>query len=188
MGVPSTLLLSGVAQGVALVLAQDGFIRPTGPVDLAFAPIVAGTPRGKEVFSGFAPAEVHTDAGGAPAYVTITHRFDAPGNYWVQSRYNGMTAKAALQIRAASDPSISQIPTVGSPMIRVQTPVPSDHRGVEPICTRTPECPWHSVSLDAALDEHRPLAVLFATPKLCQTAVCGPVIDTLLSLKDQFES
>src|SRR5206468_2129614 len=146
------------------------------------------TPQGKEVFSAYAPAEVHTDAGGAPAYITITHRFDGPGNYWVQSRYNGMTARAALAIRAPSDPSISQIPMVVSAMVRVPTPVPADHRGVEPICTRTPECPWHSVSLDAALDEHRPLAVLFATPKLCQTAVCGPVLDTMLSVKDQFES
>ena len=30
--------------------------------------------------------------------------------------------------------------------------------------------------------------MLFATPKLCQTATCGPTLDTLLGLRTQFES
>src|SRR3954447_1426597 len=139
LAVPSTLLLSGVDQRVALLLAFDGFITPTGPVDLAFAAVLTGPDQGKEVFSAFTPAQVHTDAGGAPAYVTTSHRFDAPGNYWVQGRYNGMTARAALSIRSADDPTIAAIPSVGEPMIRVATPTPTNHQGVEPICTRTPE-------------------------------------------------
>ena len=185
IAVPSTLLLSGTDQRVSLLLAQDGFIKPEGPVELAFAP--AAKEAGKEVFTPFAPAAVHTDAGGAPAYVTITHRFEGPGNYWVQGRYSGQTAKAALQIYAPDDPTVAPIPNVGSPLINVATPTPDNHRGVEPICTRTPSCPWHTPSLDAALAEHKPIALLFATPKLCQTAVCGPALDTLLTLKDQFE-
>jgi hypothetical protein len=184
--VPSTLLLAGGAQRIALLLAQDDntFITPAGSVELAFAQ-TAGADAGK--FDAFAPAAVHTDAGGAPAYVTIDHTFPTAGNYWVQARYSGKTAQAALAIYDPADPIVAQIPAVGQPLIRVATPTPSDHRGVEPICTRTPGCPWHEPSLDAALDEHKPTAVLFSTPKLCQTAVCGPVLDTLLGLKAEYE-
>src|SRR5439155_21984112 len=57
LAVPSTLLLLATDQRVALLLAQDGFIKPTGPVELAFAPIAQGG--GPEVFSAFAPGVVH---------------------------------------------------------------------------------------------------------------------------------
>jgi hypothetical protein len=42
------------------------------------------------------------------------------------------------------------------------------------------------VSLDAALGEGKPLAVLFATPAYCQTATCGPVLDVLLAERGGF--
>jgi hypothetical protein len=86
------------------------------------------------------------------------------------------------------DPSQSQIPIPGKPMISTPTPTVDNHRGVEPICTRSPICPWHDISLDAALAQHKPMVVLFATPALCQTATCGPVLDQLLTLKTEFES
>jgi hypothetical protein len=50
--------------------------------------------------------------------------------------------------------------------------------GVE-VCTRDPDCGLHEVSLDAVLDEGRPVVLLFATPAYCQTAVCGPAVDVL---------
>jgi hypothetical protein len=185
--VPSTILLTNTDQRVALLLANDdnSFIAPNGPVELAFGP-TTGPDAGK--FGAFAPATVHTDAGGAPAYVTINHNFPTAGNYWVQAKYSGKTAQAALAIYDPTDPQVAGIPTVGSQLVRVATPTPDNHRGVEPICTRSPECPWHAPSLDAALDQHKPIVLLFSTPKLCQTAVCGPVLDTLLSLKDEYEA
>ena len=65
-------------------------------------------------------------------------------------------------------------------MIPVATPTTADARGVDPICTRKPVCSLHDVSLDAALGEGRPLAVLFSTPALCRSKICGPVLDVLL--------
>ena len=72
-------------------------------------------------------------------------------------------------------------------MISTPTPTFADSLGLKLLCTRQPQCPWHDVSLDVALAQHRPIALLFATPALCQTATCGPVLDQLLSLKAQFE-
>ena len=63
----------------------------------------------------------------------------------------------------------------------MRTPSPGDTAGLEQVCTRSEgPCPWHDTSLDVALTENRPMAVLVATPAFCQTAVCGPVLDVLL--------
>jgi hypothetical protein len=41
------------------------------------------------------------------------------------------------------------------------------------------------VTLTAAMGEGKPLALIIATPAFCQTAVCGPVLDVLLSHRDR---
>ncbi|MFP5378014.1 MAG: hypothetical protein ACLGIO_14690, partial [Acidimicrobiia bacterium] len=74
----------------------------------------------------------------------------------------------------------------GTAMVAAPSPTTADPLGVDPICTADPPCPLHDVSLDAALGERRPLAVLFATPALCQSRLCGPVLDTLLEQREAF--
>jgi hypothetical protein len=173
-------LVSGVDQRLAFVLKSQDFIRPDGPVTIAIGPGLKPDHLGQPI-----PGVIHTDSDPAPSYVTVTYRFPAPGDYWVRAAYKGQTADAPLQ--GIADPATTQVLVAGKSMISTTTPTVDNHHGVEPVCTRSPACPWHDISLDAALAEHRPLALLFATPKLCQTATCGPVLDQLLSLKTQFE-
>ena len=53
--------------------------------------------------------------------------------------------------------------------------------GVNPICTRTPSpCPFHEHSLETLIGNGKPTIVLLATPALCQSATCGPVLDILM--------
>jgi len=176
--VTSALFVSGVDTRVALVMkGQSDFVTPTaGPVTLEFGPDVKhlGPPE---------PAVVHTDAGNAPDYLTRTRRFDTPGTYWVRASYQGRTADAPLQV---VDPQATQIPIIGRKAIVTPTPTTDDARGLNPICTRQPVCPWHALSLDTALGQGKPIALLFATPALCQTATCGPVLDTMLGFKDAY--
>ena len=72
-------------------------------------------------------------------------------------------------------------PGPGDRMIPVVTPTVADDRGVTPICTAEPVCPLHGMTLTAALEAKRPVAFLISTPAFCQLAVCGPVLDVLLS-------
>jgi hypothetical protein len=58
--------------------------------------------------------------------------------------------------------------------------------GVNPLCTRKPACPLHDRSLADLIGKGRPVAVMFATPALCQTQYCGPVLDTLLPYASQY--
>ena len=127
-------------------------------------------------------AELHSEGIFLP-YLLMRHRFAQPGIVDVEATFRGRTAKAALQVR---DPASVKVPYPGRPMVSVPTPTTADARGVNPICTRQPACPLHDVSLDAALAEKRPLAVLFATPALCESRLCGPVLENLLAHRDAY--
>ncbi|MGI9018381.1 MAG: twin-arginine translocation signal domain-containing protein [Euzebya sp.] len=95
---------------------------------------------------------------------------------------------AALQV---VDPAESQLrdPSTGDPLIpgsmavSAPTPTTADDLGVFSICTQDPPCGMHEMSLDEALATGQPVALIFATPQFCQTAVCGPSVATLDSLR-----
>ena len=75
-----------------------------------------------------------------------------------------------------------------SPLVRVGDKAPSTKTptladvGGDPtkISTDpTPDPAFYQTSIDAALAAHKPLVVIFATPKFCTSATCGPTLDTL---------
>jgi hypothetical protein len=86
--------------------------------------------------------------------------------------------------RAAGQGAIKvsrQVPAgVGSKARPGATPVATSPAGLAGICTRDPPCPMHTVSLDQALESGRPTVVSFATPLLCASRMCGPVVDEQL--------
>lgn len=171
--------LSGAEQRVAFgVLNGQRPVEDGTEVEFAFGP--AGESPGE-----FVSAARRDDGIEARPLYVVHHTFDQPGTYTATARVGDRTAEAAVQ---AIDPATSTMPVPGQPLPRVATPTVDDARGVDPICTQVPACPWHDITLEAALDEGRPVVLLVATPALCQSAVCGPVLDILLSHKEEFES
>ncbi len=81
-------------------------------------------------------------------------------------------------------PESSQAPAPGQPAPATPTPTTAADQGVSPLCTETPPCPLHEVSLDSALAEGRPVMLLFATPQYCQTAACAPAVGNLVSVRE----
>ncbi len=124
----------------------------------------------------------HTDGTPLP-YLLVHHRFAAPGVAMLRATFKGATGEAALQV---VDPATLRVPFPGKPLISAPSPTAAATLGVDPICTADPVCPLHEVSLDAALAEKRPLAVLFSTPARCQSRFCGPVLDTLVEQHSAF--
>lgn len=76
-------------------------------------------------------------------------------------------------------PEDSPLPVPGGEAISTRTPTVADDLGVAEVCTRTPACGMHEVGLDEALAAGGPIALIFATPAYCQTAVCAPAVSTL---------
>jgi hypothetical protein len=83
----------------------------------------------------------------------------------------------------------SEIPKVGEKMPPVSTETVADAGGNEAsIDTRVPPAPeLHQKNLKDVLGKE-PVALLIATPQLCQSRVCGPVVDIELQMKDEFGS
>jgi hypothetical protein len=79
-----------------------------------------------------------------------------------------------------------RVPGVGDPAPKVDTDTLGSARGdVGSIDTRQPPSDMHAKSFADVLGS-KPVALLFATPQLCQSRVCGPVVDVALELKAKY--
>lgn len=115
--------------------------------------------------------------------------FAEPGSYDVlavskidgQDVASGSTVKV---VRTAQDP----IPDVGERPPAVTTDTLASAGGdVKSIDTRRPPGTMHDVSFEDVLGK-KPVVLLFATPQLCQSRVCGPVVDIAEQLKRTYGS
>ena len=82
--------------------------------------------------------------------------------------------------------SYSGIPAVGEKAPEVHTPTVEDVGDITEIETRQPPDTMHEVDFADVLGE-RPIVLLFATPALCSSRVCGPVVDVAEQVKSEFE-
>ena len=73
-------------------------------------------------------------------------------------------------------------PRPGQKAIRVDTPTRDDVRDVSEIDTRIPPGTMHDANLAGVLGR-KPVVITFATPALCRSRVCGPIVDELEELK-----
>ena len=123
-------------------------------------------------FAAVYAAQVPFDKKGSWAVLTVTLTDD------------GLVA-APAQVEVVTDKE-DPIPDVGERAPRVETDTMEDAKGnVEAIDTRVPPSDMHENSFDEVVGE-RPVALLFATPQLCQSRVCGPVTDVALQLKAEY--
>jgi len=69
----------------------------------------------------------------------------------------------------------------GDPAPSVKTPTLADVGGDASKVSSDPNPvkAFYQTSEDAALAAHKPFVLIFATPKFCQSAVCGPTLDKL---------
>ena len=81
----------------------------------------------------------------------------------------------------AKDPVIS----VGERAPKVKTDTVAEVGDIAKIDTRQPPDQLHESSFADAVGK-RPVALLFATPALCETRVCGPVTDIALQLEREY--
>jgi hypothetical protein len=113
---------------------------------------------------------------------------DRPGNWSVltvtQSGGGLMAAPTSLEVIKRS---ADQIPEVGEAAPRVETDTLATAKGDESaIDTRLPHAPDLHRESFADVVGKKPVALLFSTPQLCQSRVCGPVTDIALQLQAEY--
>jgi len=113
--------------------------------------------------------------------------FPRPGSYVVSAvtKLNGqLVAASPAQVRVGY---ARDIPGVGDRAVRVHTPTVASVGGdIAKIDTRVPPDSMHEVDLADALHRGRPVVLLFSTPALCESRVCGPVTDVAEEVKSEF--
>jgi hypothetical protein len=172
----SEALRPGSPQRLPLAIANsDGSLIDQMPAQLTFTV----TPSGGQPMP---PVTVATRSTGLPrAYLPLEFTPPQAGIYDITASYQGSQLSGAVEI-----PDQTAVPSPGQAMIPVATPTMANPQGVELVCTKDPPCPLHDVSLADALAANQPVAWLVATPRFCQQAICGPVLDVLVAQKDKF--
>ena len=134
----------------------------------------------QEVVAESLSADRH-DTGLTIPYWPFRVDIDKPGIYTLIVD-GGPAEGAAIQVLDATQ---VLIPLVGSQLPGFDTPTFDDHRGVEPVCTRTPElCEFHNITLNEALALKKPIAYLVGTPAHCSTGTCSPALEALITVKN----
>jgi hypothetical protein len=135
----------------------------------------------------FQSQQTASDPDAAGSIYTTDIRFEAPGRYELIgiARQGGRLVAATLPQAGivVKDPAKDAIPAVGSTPPRIHTPTEASVGGdLASIDTRVPHSSMHEADFADVLGK-KPVVLLFATPQLCQSRVCGPVVDVAEQVK-----
>jgi hypothetical protein len=126
---------------------------------------------------------------GLPAGFYVAYpTFDKPGNWGVeiQVQLPGQAKPSTSKQRLEVKPS-SNVPTVGQPAISTRTLTVKDVPDLAQLSSgANPDPAMYQISLDQALKNGKPTALLFATPAFCRTATCGPSLDVMQGLQKTY--
>jgi hypothetical protein len=194
MGMAGSVYLAGQENRVAfgVIDEQAGFLY--GKTALYVARTPDSPARGPYV----APADVlvtdppyrsqqaATEADPFAAVYAAQVPFAKPGRYSVLAvtLADGKPVAAPGQLEVTTRAK-DEIPEVGEPAPKVETDTVASAGGdVEAIDTRRPTSDMHANFAQSV--GKKPVALLFATPQLCQSRVCGPVVDIGLQLRAKY--
>lgn len=125
----------------------------------------------ESVGNGFYTAMIPAGEGGDKVNVLTLTETDA-----------GYQAAATGITLVDKDPTVA----IGDKVPAISTPTLADVDGdATKLSTRVPPADMHELSLDEALEQNRPIVLIFATPKLCASRVCGPVVDVGAQVQDK---
>jgi hypothetical protein len=165
---------------VALYFAKDGKGPVSGPLpaqvtSLETKPAYRAT--GTE-----GPGEATT------VYVVPKVDFDRNGPWLAIAMLKG---KDGLEVTRVTAPTVvgefPRIPQVGEKAPVIHTPTAADVGGdMAKIDTRVPPDQMHEVDFADAVGK-KPVVLVFATPALCQSRVCGPVVDVAQQVADSYK-
>jgi hypothetical protein len=118
-------------------------------------------------------------------YVTDVN-FDKPGQW----QFDALVRDSDDEYRSATfaGPVVvkrdDRIPAVGDKAPVIHTPTVDDVGSVAQIDTRVPPDDMHNADFADVVGKE-PVVLLFATPALCQSRVCGPVVDVEEQVKTE---
>lgn len=165
---------------VAVYVAQPDGRRLRGPFEARRESL--------RVKSQFMSRQTQADLDDVDAFWVADVTFPRRGRYVLTAlaSFDGeMASTSQIELRAGQR---GGPPDVGDPAVRVETDTVDSAGGdLESIDTRIPPlAELHEKSFADVLGKE-PVVLSFATPQLCQTRVCGPVVDVVAEVKANTE-
>ena len=163
------------------------------PVAVYVAPVGGGAAQGPFVARSkslavkpqFQSSSVASDPDAAKSLYVSQPEFSRPGRYEVVgvARLDNRLVAATSAGPALTVLKDSRVPEVGERAPRTSTPTKADAGGnLSQIDTRRPPSTMHDVDF-ADVVSRRPAILIFSTPALCTSRVCGPVVDVAEQVK-----
>jgi hypothetical protein len=165
---------------VALYFAKDGKSKVLGPL-----PAKLETLETKPAYrsqNGSGPGEAKS------VYVVPKVDFSKDGSWLAIAMIK--TPDGKLEVSRIPSPVVGKypkVPKVGERPPKIDTLTAADvGNDLEKIDTRVPPDQMHKVNFAEVLGK-KPIVLVFATPALCQSRVCGPVVDVAQQVADEYE-
>jgi hypothetical protein len=175
---------------VFLLVRNDGSLVQSATARVRFAGTVAKAPvEAEAVLEPVGPhthpqeAAPHDHAEATDVYVAKL-RFPAAGRYWLVVDPEGEEVQG---IGAVDVREHAFTPAVGSPAPASDNPTLDQAPASEITTARPPDEELLRYSIADSLAEHLPFVVVFATPKFCQSRVCGPTVEVVQKVAREFE-
>jgi len=163
---------------VAVYFAKDGKGPVIGPLPAQVTSLET-KPAYRAAGAG-GPGEATT------VYVVPEVEFDRNGSWLAIAMLKG---EEGLEVSRVPSPVVGDFPAIpkdGEKAPVIHTPTAADVGGdIKKIDTRVPPDQLHEVDFADVVGK-KPVVLVFATPALCQTRVCGPVVDIAQQVADSY--
>jgi hypothetical protein len=165
---------------VAVYVAPAGGGEAKGPYTARFESL--------EVKPQFQSQSSAADPDAAKSVYVAEIPFRMPGKYDVlgMSRLDDRLVAATSALPRLTVRAEDGVPGPGDKAPVISTPTEADAGGdIESIDTRVPPSTMHEEDFADVVGKE-PVVLVFATPRLCQSRVCGPVVDVAEQLKADY--
>ena len=137
-----------------------------------------------ETDAAFEARTTADDPDSAKAVYVTEIEFDQPGEWRLLAMIRDGDQLLAARMPSAIVDDYSKIPEVGEEAPKISTPTVDEVGDIGEIDTRDPHDTMHEVNAADTIGKE-PTVLLFATPALCVSRVCGPVVDVAEQVKSE---
>lgn len=164
---------------VAIYVSKAGDAEVRGPFEASYESLA--------VEDRFSSESVTADPDAASSVYVAGLEFAEPGDYELLGVVQLDDRLVAADRVAVKVVEKAPVPGVGDRAPRIHTPTVDDvgEANIGEIDTRVPPAPELHRADFADVVGKKPVVLIFATPALCQSRVCGPVVDVALQVEEK---
>ncbi|MCO5315146.1 MAG: thioredoxin family protein [Solirubrobacterales bacterium] len=171
-------------QGSQVNDQQVAIYATRGPKDKVIGPFPASI-ESLATDPSFSAQTTSQDPGAAKAVYVTELDLPSAGSWYLLAYINAESGPQGAQLPTIKALKDNNVAAVGEPAPRVSTPIPADVGGdISKIDTRIPADSMHRSDLQDVLGK-KPVILVFSTPQLCESRVCGPVVDVQAQVAEE---